>query len=67
MKIGHRHGEGDRRESYVFSPHKVTTFCCSPVKKIKNNNKIKMKIAWITQTSRFLKYGFIHNYAFETY
>jgi len=33
MKIGHEHGEGDKREGYVFYPHKMTTFCCSPVKK----------------------------------
>jgi len=52
MKMGHRHGEGDRREVYVFFPHKVTTFCCSPVKKI---IRMKMKMAWIMQTSRLKK------------
>jgi len=34
MKMDDRHGEGVRREGYVFFPHKVTTFCCSPVKKV---------------------------------
>jgi len=52
MKMGHRHGEGDRREGYVFSLHKVATCCCSPVEKY---NKMKMKMAWIMQTSKLKK------------
>jgi len=38
-------------KAMYFSPHKVTTFCCSPVKK---NNNMKMKMAWIMQTSMLL-------------
>ena len=54
------------RKALYFSPHKVNTFCCSPVKK-NNSNKMKMKMAWFRKTSRSLKNGFIHFYRFETY
>jgi len=49
-----------RRRGYVFFSHKVAIFCCSPVK------KMKIKVAWIMQNSKFIKV-FIHDYTFETY